>query len=135
EAKLPLYGQELSETISPLEAGLGMFVKLDKGDFIGRDALAAQKASGPPRRLVGIELIDRGIPRHGYEVYSPDGRRIGEVTTGTQSPTLKRNLGLALVEADFAAAGTPLSVDVRGKRLAAVVVPAPFYKSAHRKGV
>ncbi|SFI86024.1 aminomethyltransferase [Paenibacillus sp. UNC496MF] len=127
EARLPLYGQELSSTISPLEAGLGFFVKLDKGDFIGRDALLAQKAGGVPRKLVGIEMIDRGIPRHAYGVFA-DGRRIGEVTSGTQSPTLKRNLGLALVDARFAALGTELQVDVRGKLLKAQVVPAPFYK-------
>lgn len=127
EAKLPLYGQELSKDISPLEAGLGFFVKLDKGDFIGREALQAQKEQGVPRRLVGIEMIDRGIPRTHYPVYA-DGRVIGEVTTGTQSPTLKRNLGLALVEAKYGEVGTGLEVEIRGKRLKAVVVKAPFYK-------
>lgn len=127
EAKLPLYGQELSPTISPLEAGLGIFVKLDKGDFIGREALAKQKEAGVPRKLVGLEMIDRGIPRPHYPVYA-DGVRIGEVTTGTQSPTLKRNLGLALVDAAYAAIGTKLSVDIRGKQLQAEVVKAPFYK-------
>ncbi|MCI3922331.1 glycine cleavage system aminomethyltransferase GcvT [Paenibacillus sp. TRM 82003] len=128
EARLPLYGQELSESISPIEAGLGNFVKLDKGFFLGREALAAQKEAGPPRRLVGIELRERGIPRSRCDVYAPDGTRIGEVTTGTQSPTLKRNLGLALVDAAFAAIGTELIVDIRGKRLPAVVVKTPFYK-------
>lgn len=127
EAKLPLYGQELSADITPLEAGLGFFVKLDKGDFIGRDVLAEQKEHGAPRNMVGIELIDRGIPRSHYPVYR-DGRQIGEVTTGTQSPTLKRNLGLALIEADSAALGTPVEVEIRGKLLKAEVVKAPFYK-------
>ncbi|AIQ65817.1 glycine cleavage system protein T [Paenibacillus stellifer] len=127
EAKLPLYGQELSQDISPLEAGIGFFVKLDKGDFIGRDALKAQKDQGIPRRLVGIEMIDRGIPRTHYPVYA-DGRQIGEITTGTQSPTLKRNLGLALVEAKYSEIGAELEVEIRGKRLKAVVVKAPFYK-------
>lgn len=130
EARLPLYGQELSDSITPVEAGLGVFVKAEKGDFIGRGVLAAQKASGPPRRLVGIEMIDRGIPRNGYSVQAADGRRVGEVTSGTQSPTLKRNLGLALVEAAYAAAGTELRVDIRGKSLAAFVVETPFYKRA-----
>lgn len=128
EARLPLYGQELSERISPLEAGLGFFVKLDKGDFIGRDALAAQKAQGLPRKSVGIEMIDRGIPRSHYPVFAADGQRIGEVTTGTQSPTFKRNVGLALLEAAYAANDTEVFVEIRGKKLRAKVVPTPFYK-------
>lgn len=127
EAKLPLYGQELSETISPLEAGLGFFVKLDQGDFIGRAALAAQKQEGVKRKLVGIEMIDRGIPRSHYPVYAGE-RKIGEVTSGTQSPTSKRNLGLALIESEYAAIDTELSVEIRGKQLKAKVVKTPFYK-------
>ncbi|AHV99296.1 glycine cleavage system aminomethyltransferase GcvT [Paenibacillus sabinae] len=129
EAKLPLYGQELSQDISPLEAGLGFFVKLDKADFIGREALLAQKEQGVPRRLVGIEMIDRGIPRSHYPVYA-GGQQIGEITTGTQSPTLKRNLGLALVDARYGEIGTELEVEIRGKRLKAAVVKAPFYKKS-----
>ncbi|AKG36534.1 glycine cleavage system aminomethyltransferase GcvT [Paenibacillus durus] len=132
EAKLPLYGQELSQDISPLEAGIGFFVKLDKGDFIGREALKAQKEQGIPRRLVGIEMIDRGIPRSHYPVYA-DGRRIGEITTGTQSPTLKRNLGLALVEARYGEIGMELEVEIRGKRLKAAVVKAPFYEKKRQR--
>lgn len=128
EARLPLYGQELSEHISPLEAGLGAFVKLDKGEFIGREALARQKSEGVRRKLVGIEMIDRGIPRTHYPVFALDGTRIGEVTSGTQSPTLKRNVGLALIDAAHASVGTELLVDIRGKRLKAKVVPTPFYK-------
>lgn len=127
EAKLPLYGQELSPEISPLEAGLGPFVKLDKGPFLGREALAAQKRNGPTRKLVGVELLERGIPRAHCPVYAGE-RRIGEVTTGTQSPTLKRSLGLALLESAYAAPGTPVEVDIRGKRLQSQVVSAPFYK-------
>ncbi|MCM3750321.1 glycine cleavage system aminomethyltransferase GcvT [Paenibacillus pasadenensis] len=127
EAKLPLYGQELSSGISPLEAGLGMFVKLDSGEFIGRGVLAAQKSAGIPRRLVGVELLERGIPRTHYPVFCGE-TQIGEITSGTQSPTLKRNLGLALIQAEYAAAGTELEVEIRGKRLKAAVVPAPFYK-------
>lgn len=127
EARLPLYGQELSNTITPLEAGVGFFVKLDKGDFIGRDALQSQKSAGLPRKLVGIEMIDRGIPRSHYGIYA-HGRKIGEVTTGTQSPTLKRNLGLALIDADYTELGTEVWVEIRGKRLKAEVVKSPFYK-------
>lgn len=130
EARLPLYGQELSAHISPLEAGLGFFVKLDKGEFIGREALAQQKAQGLPRKSVGIEMIDRGIPRSHYPVYSPDGRQIGEVTTGTQSPTYKRNVGLALLDAAYTAIDTEVLVEIRGKKLRAKVVPTPFYKRA-----
>ncbi|MDF2720729.1 MAG: gcvT [Paenibacillus sp.] len=130
EARLPLYGQELSASISPLEAGLGFFVKLDKGDFIGREALAAQKANGLPRKSVGVEMIDRGIPRAHYPVYAADGSRIGEVTTGTQSPTFKRNVGLALLDVAYTAQGTEVYVEIRGKRLLAKVVPTPFYKRA-----
>ncbi len=129
EARLPLYGQELSADISPLEAGLGYFVKLDKEHFTGKEALVAQKEKGLSRKLVGVEMIDRGIPRPHYPVYQ-NGRQIGEVTTGTQSPTLKRNLGLALIEADSAALGTPIELEIRGKMLKAEVVKAPFYKRA-----
>jgi aminomethyltransferase len=127
EARLPLYGQELSSTITPIEAGLGFFVKLDKGDFMGREVLLEQKTNGAPRKLVGIEMIDRGIPRSHYPVYDKDDRHIGEVTTGTQSPTLKTNIGLALIETAFASIGTELYVEIRGKRLKAVVIKAPFY--------
>lgn len=132
EARLPLYGQELSSTISPLEAGVGLFIKWDKGDFIGRDALLKQKTNGVPRKLVGIEMIDRGIPRHGYTVHS-NGKQIGEVTTGTQSPTLKRNLGLALIDADFASLDAELWIEIRGKRLKAVIVKTPFYKRTSKE--
>ncbi len=127
EAKLPLYGQELSKDISPIEAGIGFFVKLDKGDFIGRDALALQKANGAPRKLVGIEMIERGIPRTHYPVYIGE-ELIGEVTTGTQSPTLKKNLGLALIKSEHAAIGTEVWVEIRNKKVKAEVVKSPFYK-------
>jgi aminomethyltransferase len=127
EARLPLYGQELSDRISPLEAGLGIFVKLDKADFIGKEALIEQKSVGLQRKLAGIEMIDRGIPRAHYPVYAND-RQIGEVTTGTQSPTLKRNLGLALLDIAHTALHTEVWVEIRGKMLKAEVVPTPFYK-------
>ncbi|MFZ7945375.1 MULTISPECIES: glycine cleavage system aminomethyltransferase GcvT [Bacillaceae] len=128
EANLALYGQELSPDISPLEAGIGFAVKLNKeADFIGKAALKQQKENGLSRKLVGIEMIDRGIPRHGYAVYSGD-ELIGEVTTGTQSPTLKKNIGLALIKTDFTGIETEIEVEIRGKRLKASVVPTPFYK-------
>ncbi len=129
EARLPLYGQELSREITPLEAGLGIFVKLDKGEFIGREALLKQKEAGLPRKLAGIEMLDRGIPRSHYPVYAgPEGELIGEITTGTQSPTLKRNVGLALLKREHSAPDTEVWVEIRGKRLKAKVVKTPFYR-------
>lgn len=132
EARLPLYGQELSPEISPLESGIGFAVKLDKpADFIGKEALQRQKEQGPPRKLVGIEMIGRGIPRSGYPVYASDAssdQPIGFITSGTQSPTLKKNLGLALIKKEYAGLGTRLQVEVRGKRIEAVIVKTPFYK-------
>ncbi|BCJ85942.1 glycine cleavage system aminomethyltransferase GcvT [Effusibacillus dendaii] len=127
EAKLPLYGQEISEWISPLEAGLGMFVKFEKGDFIGREALLKQKEAGPSRKLVGFEMIERGIPRTHYEV-QVNGRRVGEVTTGTMGPTVKKNIGLAILEADFAKIGQEIDVIIRNKPVRGVIVKTPFYK-------
>ncbi|WP_211747510.1 glycine cleavage system aminomethyltransferase GcvT [Paenibacillus sp. Marseille-Q4541] len=127
EARLPLYGQELSPTISPLEAGVGMFVKWNAGDFIGRATLEQQKTEGLTRKLVGLEITDRGIPRSHYPVYA-EGKQIGEVTTGTQSPTLKRNLGLALIDIQYTEPGTPIEVEIRGKLLQAEVIKTPFYK-------
>lgn len=128
EAKLPLYGQELSPEISPLEAGLGMWVKLDKEmDFVGKEFLKEQKAKGVPRKIVGIEMIDRGIPRHGYPVFVND-TQIGTVTTGTQSPTLKKNVGLVLINSELAKEGQEVFVEIRGKHLKAVIVKTPFYR-------
>jgi aminomethyltransferase len=128
EAKLPLYGQELSKSISPLEAGVGFAVKVDKETpFIGQEALRAQKTDGLPRKLVGVEMIDRGIPRSHYPVFA-GGEQVGEVTTGTQSPTLKKNVGLALIKKDFAVIDSEVEVEIRGKRLKAKIVKTPFYK-------
>jgi aminomethyltransferase len=127
ESRLPLYGQELSATITPIEAGVGFFVRPDKGDFIGRDVLAAQKKEGAPRKLIGIEMIDRGIPRSHYPVYAGE-QLIGEITTGTQSPTYKTSVGLALIDAAYTALGTEIHVEIRGKKLLAHVVKTPFYK-------
>ncbi|AXH99023.1 glycine cleavage system aminomethyltransferase GcvT [Sporosarcina sp. PTS2304] len=128
EAGLPLYGQELSDTISPLEAGLGFVVKLNKEqDFIGKAALKEQKEQGVKRKLVGLEMIDKGIPRTGYKVYS-DEQEVGEVTTGTQSPTLKKNIGFALLNTECTELGTEVEVEIRSKRLKAKVIGSPFYK-------
>lgn len=128
EAGLPLYGQELSKDISPLETGLGFVVKLNKEeDFLGKAVLAAQKENGVPRKLIGLEMIDKGIPRTGYKVFL-DNVEIGEVTTGTQSPTLKKNIGFALLNSEHTAEGTEVEVEIRNKRLKAVIIATPFYK-------
>lgn len=128
EAGLPLYGQELSETISPLEAGLGFVVKVNKDvDFIGKAALAAQKENGIPRKLVGLEMIDKGIPRTGYKVFIGD-EEIGQVTTGTQSPTLKKNIGFAIIHREHSDLETVVEVEIRNKRLKATIIGTPFYK-------
>lgn len=128
EANLALYGQELSPEITPLEAGIGFAVKVNKeADFIGKEVLKNQKENGVPRKLAGIEMIDRGIPRHGYPVYKGE-ELIGEVTTGTQSPTLKKNIGLVLIKKEHAEPGTDLEVEIRGKRLKAKIEATPFYK-------
>ncbi|MEW9677517.1 glycine cleavage system aminomethyltransferase GcvT [Lentibacillus sp. L22] len=130
EANLALYGQELSETITPIEAGLGFAVKPNKeADFIGKSVLQKQKEEGPARKLVGIEMIDKGIPRHGYQVFADD-KEIGFVTSGTQSPTLQKNVGLALLQAEYATVGTKVQIQVRKRALQAVIVATPFYKRA-----
>ncbi len=131
EAALPLYGHELREDINPLEARLGTFVKLDKGDFIGREALSRAKAEGVRRRLIGLEMVERGVPRHGYPVVAGD-QVVGEVTSGGYAPTLERNIALALVAADHAGPDAELKVRIRGRDLAARVVPLPFYRRERR---
>jgi len=128
EAKLPLYGQELSQNITPIEAGIGFAVKVDKDvPSIGHDVLLEQKTNGAPRKLVGLEMIDRGIPRTHYPVFVGD-KQIGEVTTGTQSPTLKKNVGLALIQTAHAGIDNEVEVEIRGKRLRAKIIATPFYK-------
>jgi aminomethyltransferase len=126
EAKMALYGNDIDDTVTALEADLGWIVKLGKGDFIGRDALAAQKQAGVPRRLVGFEMVDRGIGRHGYPAKTSAGP--GVVTSGTHSPTLGKPIGLALLPAPATAVGTEFEVDIRGRGAAARVVETPFYK-------
>jgi aminomethyltransferase len=130
EARMPLYGNELADDISPIEAGLGWAVKLGKGPFIGRDAIAAVKESGPARRTVGFQLLERaGSARHGYPV-TVDGREVGVVTSGAHSPTLGSEIGLALIEADAAGVGKPLEIIIRGRPIKAEQVKLPFYRRA-----
>jgi aminomethyltransferase len=131
EVCYPLYGQELDENTTPLEAGLGFFVALDKGDFIGRAVLVEQKAKPPPKKLVAFKMTGKSAPpRPHYPVWSPgpQGTRLGEVVSGTQSPSLGGGIGLAYVPAEFAKPQTPLEVEIRGNRAPAVVVPKPFYR-------
>jgi len=129
EAKMALYGNDIDQTTTPIEADLGWIVKLDKGEFAGRDILAHEKAEGPKRKLVGFEMVDRGIARHGYPVV--DGsEEIGVITSGTHSPTLKKAIGLAYLPLDKSAQGTEFMVLIRGKETRARVVPTPFYKRA-----
>lgn len=131
EACLPLYGNEISKDITPLEAGLGYFVDLNK-NFIGRDALAAQNSKGLKRKLVGFEMKDKGIPRHGYEVVSEEDK-IGFVTTGYFSPTLKKNIGIALIDSRYSRLGDGIEIVIRGKRMKAIIVNKRFYAKKYKK--
>jgi aminomethyltransferase len=132
EAAMALYGQDIDETTTPLEAGLGWVVHLDtKGDFIGRSVLEHQKSAGVERRLVGLEMQGRYIARHGYPVLY-EGKSVGEVTSGTLSPTVGRAIALAYVPTQLSKTGQQLEVEIRGKAHPAVVVKKPFYRSPHR---
>jgi len=128
EGALSLYGHEISDTITPWEARLDRFVKLDKGDFLGREALAAQFQRGPRNLLVGLEATGRGIPRDGYPVATPEGEHIGYVTSGSPAPFLKKNIALAYVPVASSDEGTELAVEIRGQLVACRIVPIPFYK-------
>jgi aminomethyltransferase len=128
EARLCLYGNDLTDDTTPLEAGLGWVVKFDAGDFIGKAALLQQKAQGVPRKLVGFVMQDRAIARHGYPIYSLNDVKIGETTSGTVGPTVGKNIGLGYVEAAYSAPGGRLRIDCRGKKAEAEVVKGPFYK-------
>jgi aminomethyltransferase len=129
EAGMSLYGHEISEEINVFEAGLTRWLKLDKGDFIGRDALLAIQADGgPKRKIVGLEMVERGIARDSYPVLSLDGEAIGTVTSGSPAPFLKTNIAMALVPTSIADSGSEVLVDVRGNRVRARQVPLPFYK-------
>lgn len=130
EAGLPLHGQDLTENISPLEAGMGFAVKVNKeSDFIGRDVLVKQKDSGTERIAAGFEIIDRGIARTGYEVLDSKGNAIGEVTSGTQSPSSKRSIGLALVKSDSYKIGQEFYIKIRKSEVRAKFVKKPFHKN------
>jgi aminomethyltransferase len=129
EAAMRLYGNDMDETTTVVEADLNWIVGWKKQSFIGADVLKRQKAEGAPRKLVGFEMIDRAIGRHGYDVYL-DGQKAGVVTSGTQTPFLKKAIGMAYLPADRTAPGTELEIDIRGRRMKAVVVPMPFYKRA-----
>jgi aminomethyltransferase len=128
EAKLPLYGHEISDTINVWEAGLDRFCKMEKPDFVGRAALEAAKTSGLKRMLVGLEMMERGIARDDYKVQDPAGREIGYVTSGSPAPFLKKNIALAYVPPEFGSLGQELKVEIRGQGVKAMVVPTPFYK-------
>jgi len=128
EAKLPLYGHEISDTINVWEAGLDRFCKMEKAEFIGYAALEEAKAAGLKRTLVGLEMAERGIARDGYKVQDESGREIGYVTSGSPAPFLKKNIALAYVPPEFAALGSMLKIEIRGQGVRAQVVPTPFYK-------
>ena len=132
EVGLPLYGDELSQDITPIMAGLGIFVKLDKEEFIGKDALAKQKAEGAPKKLVGIELADKAIPRHGYAVLK-DGQPIGEVTTGYHTISTDKSVCMALIDAAHAALGTEVEIQIRKKTFPGVVCKKKFYDKHYKK--
>ena len=128
EAKLPLYGHEISDTINVWEAGLDRFIKMEKPEFIGRAALERAKADGLKRTLVGFEMIERGIARDGYKVLDEAGKEIGYVTSGSPAPFLKKNIALAYVPPSHAQIGARVKVEIRGQGVGAQVVPTPFYK-------
>jgi len=128
EAKLPLYGHEISDTINVWEAGLDRFIKMEKSDFIGRGALEKAKAAGVKRTLVGLEMVERGIARDGYKVLDESGKEVGYVTSGSPAPFLKKNIALAYVPPSFAGIGTRVKIEIRGQGVAALVIPTPFYK-------
>ena len=134
EVGLPLYGDELSQDITPIMAGLGIFVKLDKeGGFIGRDALAKQKAEGASKKIVGIELQDKAIPRHGYTVLNAEGESIGEVTTGYHCLSVDKSVCMALIDSAYAKLGTEVQVQIRKKVFPGTVVKKQFYNKSYKK--
>ena len=134
EVGLPLYGDELSAEITPIMAGLGIFVKLDKAEFIGKEALARQKAEGVARKLVGIELADKAIPRHGYSVLNNEGAPIGEVTTGYHCLSVDKSACMALIDSRYAALGTDVQIQIRKKVFPGKVVKKQFYAKNYKKG-
>lgn len=128
EMKYSLYGQEINDTTNPYEAGLGWVVKAAKKDFLGKDKIVAEKEAGLKRKLIGFKMVERGIPRHGYKVFSFDNQEIGEVTSGTVSPSLNENIGIAYVPVEYASEGSEFFVEVRQRMIKAQVVKTPFYQ-------
>lgn len=128
EARLSLYGNEIDESTNPIEAGLAWTVKLDKRDFVGRTAIAKVKEEGTPRKLVGFEMLGRGIARHGYPLTDRDGKPVGVCTSGSPGPTVGKNIGLGYLPSALSEVGSPFCVDCRGKSVEAVVVKTPFYR-------
>ena len=133
EVGLPLYGDELSADITPIMAGLGIFVKLDKAEFIGKEVLARQKAEGPAKKLVGIELQDKAIPRHGYTVLSLEGTPIGEVTTGYHTISTDKSVCMALIDSQYAKLDTEVQIQIRKKVFLGKVVKKQFYNKSYKK--
>lgn len=133
EAGLPLYGDELSDTITPIEAGLGMFCKLDKEEFIGKDVVAKQKSEGTERKLVGIELEDKAIPRATYPVETEDGTQVGVVTTGYHSISLEKSICFAMVQTAYSKLDTPLWIRIRKKVFPGKVIKKRFYQTNYKK--
>ena len=133
EVGLPLYGDELTQDITPIMACLGMFVKLDKAEFIGKEALAKQKADGPAKKLVGIELFDKAIPRHGYTVLNMDGEPIGEVTTGYHTISSDKSVCMALVDTSYSKLDTEVQIQIRKKVFPGKVVKKQFYNKSYKK--
>ena len=133
EVGLPLYGDELSEDITPIMAGLGIFVKLDKPEFIGKEALAKQKAEGPAKKLVGIELQDKAIPRHGYPVLNMEGETIGEVTTGYHAISTDKSVCMALIDTAYTMLDTEVQIQIRKKVFPGKVVKKQFYHKNYKK--
>ena len=133
EVGLPLYGDELTADITPIMAGFGFFVKLDKEDFIGKDVCAQQKAEGAPKKLVGLELHDKAIPRHGYEVCNENEEPVGYVTTGYRGISVDKSIAVALVDAAYGKLGTPLKVHIRKKFFDATVVKKKFHDKSYKK--
>ncbi|HPG84087.1 MAG TPA: glycine cleavage system aminomethyltransferase GcvT [bacterium] len=127
EMKYCLYGNDIDQTTNPLEAGLGWITKLNKGEFISREALLQIKAAGLKRKLIGFDMPGRAFPRHGYAIYS-GGERVGVVTSGTFSPSLEKGIGTGYVPVELAAVGTPLEIEIRNSRMPATVCETPFYK-------
>jgi glycine cleavage system T protein (aminomethyltransferase) len=129
EARMPLYGNDIDDSVTPFEAGVGFMVHLEKGDFLGAGALRRQKVSGVERKLMGFEMTGRGIPRHGYPL-RVDGGEVGCVTSGTFAPFLKKNIGLGYFPASVARIGQEIEVEIRGSAISGRIVKTPFYKRA-----